>query len=108
MDFSEAPREQVALLMGLRSETVRWQPHYGMHLQWTSHLIRQLQPSESVVDIRDIHVELGLRVLQTPDRLGHRMDDQSRFMQGHRLFFLHRIQTGYRDWRLLKVLSPWS
>jgi hypothetical protein len=49
--------------MGVRPEAVRWQSHYGLYLQWTRHLIRELQLSESAVDVTDIGVELGTRVI---------------------------------------------
>jgi hypothetical protein len=63
--------------MGVRSEAVRWQSHYGLYLQWTSHPIRELQLSESAVGVTDISVELGTSVIQTLEWLGHRMDDQA-------------------------------
>ena len=63
--------------MGLRSEAVKWQSYYGLYLQWTNHLIWELQPSKSIVDITDISVELGPEVIQTLEILGNRMDDQA-------------------------------
>jgi len=51
--------------MIVRSEAVRWQYHYGLYLQWTSHLIRELQLSESAVDVTDTSVVLGTSVIQT-------------------------------------------
>ena len=63
IDFNDGPTEQVVLLMGIRSETVRWQSHYGLYLQWTSHLIRELWLSESMVHVTDISAELGTRVI---------------------------------------------
>jgi len=37
--------------------------------------MRELQLSESAVDVTNISVELGTRVIQTLEWLGHRMDD---------------------------------
>ena len=63
IDFNGGPTEQVVLLISIRSETVRWQSHYGLYQQWTSHLIRELQLSESTVHVTDISIEIGTRVI---------------------------------------------